>query len=210
MSPQASKTEALTAIILAAGKGTRLQTSEPIPKVVLTVAGQPMICWVVRACIGAGVQRCIVVVGYEADTVRQALADFDDIEYVEQVEQLGTGHATAQAGPLFEGRPITEVFVLAGDAPLIRPSTLEQLLDKHRSESAAATMATAVLEDPTGYGRIVRDERGYFDAIVEHKDCTDAQRLIGEINPSYYCFDSVKLFEALSQVSNDNNQSEYT
>jgi bifunctional UDP-N-acetylglucosamine pyrophosphorylase/glucosamine-1-phosphate N-acetyltransferase len=209
MDQQQTNTEAAAAIILAAGKGTRLKTTEPIPKVVLAVAGEPMICWVVRACRQAGVQRCIVVVGYEADTVRQALAEFDDIEFVEQKEQLGTGHATAQAAPLFEGQPTTDVFVLAGDAPLIRPSTLEQLLSKHRNESAAATMATAMLDDPSGYGRIVRDEQGEFEAIVEHKDCTDAQRKICEVNPSYYCFESIKLFDALSRVSNDNNQGEY-
>jgi len=204
-----AKPKQAEAIILAAGKGSRFDSGEPTPKVALSAAGKPMIRWVLDACREAGVSRCIVVVGYQGHIVRQELSDMTDVAFVEQPEQLGTGHAAQMAQPLFDDSHPTDVFVLAGDAPLVRPSTLTQLLSRHRSASASATVATAILEDPTGYGRIMRDDNGQFDAIVEHKDCTEQQRLVREINPSYYCFDSVELFNALSQVKNNNKQSEY-
>lgn len=193
-------------IILAAGKGTRM--GGDLPKVVHEVAGEPMVRWVVRACRAAGVGRCVLVVGYRQELVREAVADMADLEFVEQREQLGTGHAVRMARPLFEGA-LSDVFVLAGDGPLIRAHTLAQVLATHRRCGADATLATAILEDPTGYGRIVRDRSGRFAAIVEQKDATPDQLAIREVNPSYYCFRSDALFGALEQVRNDNQQGEY-
>jgi bifunctional UDP-N-acetylglucosamine pyrophosphorylase/glucosamine-1-phosphate N-acetyltransferase len=195
------------AILLAAGKGTRMRSE--LPKVVHAVCGKPMVWWVVRACKDAGVQRCVVVVGYEGQRVRDALAGEPGVEFVEQREQLGTGHAAKMASPLFASHGEVDVFVLAGDGPLIRGATLLELLRVHRRDRASATLATAVLPDPTGYGRVVRDATGGFHAIVEQKDATPAQLTLREVNPSYYCFKAGELFETLAQVRNDNKQGEY-
>ncbi len=201
------------AIILAAGKGKRM--GGDLPKVVHAVADRPLVEWVVRACQAAGVCRCIVVIGHRGEMVRQALSGLTGaasglaIEFAQQTEQLGTGHATRMAEPFFAGQPACDVFVLAGDAPLIRRQTLARLLEVHQRTHAAATLATAVLDDPTGYGRIIRNAAGQFSAIVEQKDCTPAQMAVQEINPSYYCFRSDKLFAALAGVRNHNAQQEY-
>lgn len=197
------------AIILAAGKGTRM--GGDWPKVCHQVAGRPMVCWVVDACLQAGVCRCVVVVGYKGEMVRSALAGYSDsqVAFVEQAEQLGTGHAARMAQPLLKDQPDLDLFVLAGDGPLIRPQTLTTLLEIHRSHQAAATLATATLENPAGYGRVVRDALGGFQAIVEQKDATAEQLAIREVNPSYYCFNSGLLFATLGQVKNQNRQGEY-
>lgn len=180
------------------------------PKVLYEVAGLPMVTWVVRACRMAGVSRCVIVVGYKGDDVRAALVDEPGCEFVEQTEQLGTGHAARMAAPLFEADEIGDTFVLAGDGPLIRAATLEKLLHAHREREADATLATAVIDDPMGYGRVIRDPHdGDFMAIVEQKDATPEQLAINEVNPSYYCFRSQALFAALARVSNDNQQGEY-
>ncbi len=197
------------AIVLAAGKGTRMGGDRP--KVAYPVAGHPMVWWVVNACRDASVERCVVVIGYRGQDVRQALADQDQAGcvFVEQHEQHGTGHATQMAQPLFEGQPPTDVFVLPGDGPLIRGETLSRVLSTHRASNAAATVTTAVLDDPTGYGRVLRHPDGSYQAIVEQKDATDQQRLVREINTGYYCFRSDLLFEALGKVRNANAQKEY-
>jgi bifunctional UDP-N-acetylglucosamine pyrophosphorylase/glucosamine-1-phosphate N-acetyltransferase len=195
------------AIILAAGKGTRMNSD--LPKVVHPVADKPMVWWVAEACRRAGVSRCVVVVGYRAGDVKRALADRDDCVFVEQTEQLGTGHAARMAAPLFVNDSSADVFVLAGDGPLIRDATLTRLLQAHRENGAAATLATAVLDDPSGYGRVVRHADGSFRQIVEQKDATPAQLAVREVNPSYYCFRSDLLFAALAEVKNTNSQREY-
>lgn len=197
----------IDAIIMAAGKGTRM--GGDLPKVVHEVAGKPMVYWVVKACQEAGAQRCILVVGYKSELVREALAGVDGVEFVEQTEQLGTAHAVQMAEPVFEGQPIGDVFVLAGDGPLIRAQTLSRLVEVHRRTNAAATLATSIIDDPTGYGRIVRGSDGHFDAIVEQKDATAEQIAIQEVNPSYYCFDGQKMFKAIDQVGASNAQGEY-
>ena len=202
-----ANTPAPQAILLAAGKGTRM--GGDLPKVLYPVCGRPMIEWVVRACRDAGADRCIVVIGYQGDKVRQALAGYDRVDFVEQTEQLGTAHAARMAEPLFVGQPETDVFVLAGDGPLIRSRTLSRLLELHRRTRAAATLATAVIDDPTGYGRIVRSNDGGFEGIVEQKDATPRQLEIREVNPSYYCFRSGALFQALGNVENTNRQGEF-
>lgn len=202
-----SQIENLSAIILAAGKGTRM--GGDLPKVIYEVADEPMVRWVVRACQGVGVKRCVVVIGHKGQMVRQALAGFEGVEFVEQSEQLGTGHAVKMAAPRFAGRPACEVFVLAGDGPLIRRQTLARLLEVHRRSHAAMTLATSVIDDPTGYGRILRDNEGGLERIVEQKDATPDERAIKEVNPSYYCFDSDTMFEAVDRLRADNEQKEY-
>ncbi len=203
------------AIILAAGKGKRMAGAtggpdgQPLPKVLYPVADHPMVWWVVKACQAAGVARCIIVIGYEGQQVVKALEGEPGCHFVEQTEQLGTGHATQMALPLFESQQPRDVFVLAGDGPLIRPQTLNQLLAVHREHEAAATLATAVLDDPTGYGRVLREPDGSLAAIVEHKDATPEQLACREVNPSYYLFRSDELFKTLAQVKPLNSQGEY-
>ena len=178
-------------------------------KVLFPVADRAMIQWVLDACQAAGARRNVVVVGHQAAAVRAELADRGNCAFVEQQERLGTGHAVQQAEELFRDRPDVDVLVLCGDGPLIRPQTLNALLTTHRSQKAAATLATSVIEEPAGYGRIIRDSAGRFQKIIEHKDADESQRRIHEINPSYYCFRAGELFEALSQVKNDNAKGEY-
>ncbi len=197
----------IQAVILAAGQGTRMKSD--LPKVLHPVADLPMVQWVVDACRKAGATRCIVVVGYKSELVREALADQPDIEFVEQTERLGTGHAAMMAEPLLTDEEDCDVLVLAGDMPLLKGSTLTQLIETHRTTGAIGSMATGELSDPTGYGRIVRDETGEFIGIVEHKDATEDQRAIREVNPSCYCYRSVRLFELLKALKTDNVQGEY-
>jgi bifunctional UDP-N-acetylglucosamine pyrophosphorylase / glucosamine-1-phosphate N-acetyltransferase len=209
MSPVPNQSESPTAIILAAGKGTRMKGD--LPKVVHPVGGRPMVCAVVDACIDAGCGRIIAVVGYKQELVRAALAGYPQVEYAVQDQQLGTGHAVlcAKAAALKPGATADDIFVLCGDGPLIRAATLKALLDRHRRTAAAATLATAIIDDPTGYGRIVRDSAGGFRAIVEHKNATPEQRTIREVNPSYYCFKAGELFQALDKVGRNPASGEY-
>ncbi|MBI1375453.1 MAG: NTP transferase domain-containing protein [Phycisphaera sp.] len=209
MSNESTNTRPLEAIILAAGKGTRMGSD--LAKVLHPVADRPMVDWVLDACEAVGCRRNVVVVGHQADAVRDALSDRATCVFVEQTEQLGTGHAVMVTEPAYPDAAsrATDVLVLCGDGPLIRTETLQTMLDTHRAAHAAATLATAVLDDPTGYGRIVRDDAGRFERIVEHKDATDAERAIHEVNPSYYCFDAAALFDTLSRVTNDNAKGEY-
>ncbi|MBI1190171.1 MAG: NTP transferase domain-containing protein [Tepidisphaera sp.] len=200
---------AVSAIILAAGKGTRMRSD--LPKVVFPVGGRPMVCAVVDACLASGVQRIVVIVGHKQELVRDALKDYD-VEYVTQDQQLGTGHAVMCAAQPFEPAKADQaspVLVLCGDGPLIREATIRQMLARHAETRAAATLATSIIDDPTGYGRIVRDGSGKFVAIVEHKNATDAQRQIREVNPSYYCFEVGSLFGALRRVTRNALTGEY-
>lgn len=202
------------AILLAAGRGTRMG-DEGRAKVLYEVAGRPMIQWVIKACQDAGVERCVVIVGYQGEEVQAACESMGGCEFAWQHEQNGTGHAALMAAPLFQNHENSddyddrEVFVLCGDGPLIRSATLTTLLNTHRTTQASATMATAVLDDPTGYGRVLRNSTGGFDRIVEQKDATPEQLAICEINPSYYCFGVKELFTTLGKVSNTNAQGEY-
>jgi len=203
----------LSAVILAAGQGTRMKSD--LPKVAHVVAGKPMVWWVARACVDAGCERVIVVVGYKQEIVRAIFRDDPlpvEVEFVEQGEQLGTGHAVVSAKAALSGEAKddgNEVLVLAGDGPLITAETLKGLRDAHRDSCAVASMATARIDDPTGYGRIIRDASGRFIKIVEQKNATDAQREINEINPSYYCFDVSHLFRVLETVERNELTGEY-
>jgi bifunctional UDP-N-acetylglucosamine pyrophosphorylase/glucosamine-1-phosphate N-acetyltransferase len=208
--------KSFAAIILAAGKGTRMQSD--LPKVAHEVAGEPMVRWVVRACAQSGCTRIVVVVGYQQNVVREALADIQSeiapatVEFAVQNEQLGTGHAVIEAEPCFEAErsePGHGVLVLAGDGPLIRADTLAQIRERQESTGAVATMATSRIDDPTGYGRIVRDAGGAFVGIVEQKNATPEQLKINEINPSYYLFDCKAMFDALKRVERNPVSGEY-
>ena len=197
----------LSAVILAAGKGTRMQSD--LPKVCHTVGDRPMVCAVVDACFEAGCDRVVAVVGYKHELVREALASYGDrVEFVMQDEQLGTGHAVKCAAPNFDADE-SDAFVLCGDGPLIRVETLTTLIETHRAASASATLATAVIDDPTGYGRVVRSPAGAFERIVEQKNATPAELEILEVNPSYYCFDARDLFAALDNVKRNDLTGEY-
>ncbi len=200
----------LDAIILAAGKGTRMESD--LPKVCHEVGGRSMVCAVVDACIDAGCDRVVVVVGYKQELVREALASYGDcVEFAVQHEQLGTGHAVMSAADAFpfDERARTDVFVLCGDGPLIRSSTLHTMLDLHRRTGAAATLATSTIDDPRGYGRIVRDCRGGFERIIEQKNASEKELDICEVNPSYYCMNARAMFEALKRVNRNELTGEY-
>lgn len=191
-------------IILAAGKGTRMKSD--LPKVLHPVCGLPMVELVGRALKQAGVERPIVVIGHGGEKVQEALGDGYD--YAWQREQLGTGHAAMMTRDLLAGKKGT-VIVLSGDAPLVQAETIATLLEDHEKSGAVCTVATAIVDDPTGYGRIVRDAFGLPTHIVEEKDATPAQKEIKEVNTSFYCFEIEALLEVLPRLSNTNAQREY-
>jgi len=193
------------AIILAAGISSRMNTE--VPKVLHEICGRPMLGYVLDACRQAGIEKIYAVVGFGAEQVKEQFSEAEDIVWVLQEEQKGTAHAVLCCkGHLgdFDG----ESFVLCGDGPLIRAETLKTLMEKHKDETAV-TLATAILDDPTGYGRIVRDTEGNIKGIVEHNDCTSEQLGICEVNPSYYLFNNKILFESLDKVRPDNVKKEY-
>jgi bifunctional UDP-N-acetylglucosamine pyrophosphorylase/glucosamine-1-phosphate N-acetyltransferase len=193
-------------ILLAAGVSSRMNTK--LPKVLHEVTGRPMLAYVLDACRSVGVDKIYVIVGFGADQVKDRFANASDIVWVPQVKQLGTAHAVMCCREHLENFD-GQTLVLCGDGPLIRAKTLQTLIEKHEAEHSAATLATAVLDDPTGYGRIVRDAYGNIQGIVEHSDCTPEQRAIREVNPSYYLFNNQALFKALSQVKPNNVKQEY-
>ena len=195
----------LHVVVLAAGKGTRMKSA--LPKVLHKAHGLPLIEHVFRAAAPLNPTSTVVVVGHQAEAVRQALGSRPGLHVAVQEPQLGTGHALLQAETALQGARGT-VVLLSGDVPLLRTSTLQQLVERHRQSGAAATVLTAVLEDATGYGRIVR-EGGRIAAIVEHKDATPAQREIREMNSGIYAFEIEPLFDALRQIGSSNAQGEY-
>lgn len=197
--------EELVAIVLAAGAGKRMNSG--LAKVLHPALGRPMLDHVLDAVAQAGVGRSIVIIGHQAEAVRRAVAG-RGVEFAVQAEQLGTGHAVQQAEPLLAGVPGTAL-VLCGDTPLLTPETLRDLLATHAQAGAAATVLSALVDDPTGYGRIVRDPRGAVRRIVEHKDATEAERQVREINSGLFAFSIRDLFAALRQVRADNAQGEY-
>ena len=196
-----------TAIIMAAGKGTRMQSD--LPKVLHPVCGRPMLAWVIDACRSAGCDRLILVVGHRDELVRQEFAHLNSrLDYVMQVPQLGTGHAVMvckDALAQVEG----PVLVVAGDGPLIRPQTLRELIQTHQASGAACTLATSILPQPGSYGRIVRGQDGELQGIVEALDATPEQKQVKEVNVSLYCFDAAALKGVLPRLTNNNAKGEY-
>lgn len=196
----------LASIVLAAGKGTRMKANKP--KVVFPLAGKPMINRVLETARKIDSDLITVVVGYKKDEVIATTEHNEKIKFVVQVEQNGTGHAvmvTEEQFKDFEG----DVFILCGDVPLLRHQTLEKMLDHHRENNAACTVLTAEMDDALRYGRIVRNEKGNVQCIVEFKDANAEERMITEINTGIYCFDAKSLFKALKNISNNNKQNEY-
>lgn len=191
------------AVILAAGKGTRMKSK--LPKVLHQAGGKSMVRRVADCAISAGAEEVITIVGFGGEEVRREIASVSQI--VEQKEQLGTGHAVQQCIPLLKDYS-GDVVVLSGDTPLLRKETLSAFIEKHQENGGAATVLTAVLSDPTGYGRIIR-RSGQVVGIVEQKDATEEQTPIKEINTGIYCFKSEKLIDALQSLKNENAQGEY-
>lgn len=192
------------AVVLAAGQGKRMKSK--LYKVLHPVCGKPMVGHVLDTVKATGCERSIVVVGHGAEAVKAYLGD--KAEYVLQEQQLGTGHAVKQAKDLLGSEEGTTI-VICGDTPLVTTETLNGLMALHEENKAAATVLTAVMDDPTGYGRIIRGEDGDVQKIVEQKDCTPQEAAVQEINTGTYCFDNAKLFAALEKVTNSNNQQEY-
>ncbi len=202
----------LSAILLAAGKATRMK-SERV-KVLHEICGRPMLSYVMDACREVGVAHLYVVIGHDRERVKETYTGATDITWVVQEEQKGTGHAVlvckeamGKNGDL--AAQGSDVFVLGGDGPLIRGSTLKALAEKHAATNAAVTLATSMLDDPTGYGRIVRDGGNNVVGIVEQNDATAEQRAIKEVNPTYWMFRTADLFESLALVKPNNKKGEY-
>ncbi len=179
-----------------------------LPKVLFPVLGRAMIHWVIDALEEVGVRRSIVVVGYRGESVREELAERNNISFVVQDQQLGTGHAVACCSDELQGES-GPVFILAGDSPLVQPGSLQKLLELFAQNKPSCLLGTLEKDDPEGLGRIIRNETGDFDAIVEQKDATELQRQVREVNMSTYLFDADRLKWALSQLTNDNAQKEY-
>lgn len=198
--------EGPVAIILAAGHGKRMKSDTA--KVLHQVCGRPMISYVVDAARAAGARSVVVVVGFAADQVRAALANEPDVHFVEQTRQLGTGDAVRVCRPLLEGYT-GPALVLVGDEPLLRAQPLQYLLERQQSEKVACLLGTAVVDDPTGFGRVVRDSAERFLRIVEQRDCTPEQATIREINPSCYVFQLPELWDAVERLDTMNAQGEY-
>jgi UDP-N-acetylglucosamine diphosphorylase/glucosamine-1-phosphate N-acetyltransferase len=199
------RAQGVAAIILAAGLGKRMHSD--LPKVLHAAAGRPLVEHVLDAVRATGVERVVVVIGHQAERVRAALAG-RTLEWAVQVPQLGTGHAVQQTASLFAGYD-GDVLVLCGDTPLLRARTLRQLIDTHRRSRAAATVLTATMADPTGYGRIVRGAGDEVLRIVEERDASPTEKAVREVNSGLYAFAAPDLFTALGRVGADNAQGEY-
>jgi UDP-N-acetylglucosamine pyrophosphorylase len=198
----------LAVVVMAAGKGTRMKNPD-MAKVMYPINNRPMIDYVVELALRMRSDRTVVIVGWQKDTVVAHLREkASTVRWVEQNPQLGTGHAVMQAEPALAGFD-GDVLVLSGDVPMLSYETANSLLEVHRSSDAAVTVLTVVLDDATGYGRILRNQDDYVVGIVEHKDASEAQRAIREINTGIYVFNKQRLFEGLQQVTPDNAQKEY-
>jgi bifunctional UDP-N-acetylglucosamine pyrophosphorylase/glucosamine-1-phosphate N-acetyltransferase len=203
----------LSAIVLAAGEGTRMRSNRPKP--LHHLCGRPMVLHVLDALAELSVGRVVVVVGHRGEWVTKTLIDRApvpiDLAFVEQVEQRGTGDAVAVGltGLLHDDGDEGDVVVLPGDTPLLRPATLAALVRVHRQNDAGATLLTAEIDEPTGYGRVVRGRDGMVAAVVEEADATQEQRAVHEVNTSIYCFRRSLLAPSLRRLSPSNAQGEY-
>lgn len=195
----------LAAIILAAGKGTRMKSS--LAKVLHPLRGRPMLTYPVAVAREVGAADIAVVVGHQALLIEEAVND-RDLAFVRQREQLGTGHAVLQARDHFRNFKGT-ILILCGDVPLLRASTVRELLARHRSGKAAVTVMTTLLEDPAAYGRVVKGPGDRILRIVEARDAREEEKKIREINTGIYCVEAPFLFEAVAAIDNNNAQKEY-
>ena len=192
--------------ILAAGRGTRMKSD--LPKVLHLVAGRSLVERVLDSCSLLNLEKQIVIIGYQGEKVKQALSHRQGIEFVEQKEQLGTGHAVQQLMPSLHGYE-GDLLVLNGDAPLLRPETLQKLVETHQSHKNAATLLTANLPNPQGYGRVFCSGDNVVSHIIEDRDCNVAQKQNRRVNAGIYCFNWQKLAESLPKLSTNNDQAEY-
>src|SRR6185295_1640937 len=199
----------LHVLVMAAGLGTRMKSN--LAKVLHKLDGRPLIAHVCSTAAGLKPNAIVVIVGHQAGDVQTAVEaelGATGARFALQAEQRGTGDAVLAAEDALANSDST-VLILSGDVPMVRAETLSNLLDKHNHDRSSCTILTIKLENPTGYGRIVRDEANNFLRITEHRDCSDEERKIREVNSGIYCFDSSKLFDALRQVRPANDQGEY-
>ncbi|MEL7512419.1 MAG: bifunctional UDP-N-acetylglucosamine diphosphorylase/glucosamine-1-phosphate N-acetyltransferase GlmU [Cyanobacteria bacterium J06554_3] len=196
----------LAIAILAAGKGTRMRSQ--LPKVLHRLSGLTLVENVIASTGLVNPTRKLAIVGYASDQVKTALASVPNLEFVEQTEQLGTGHAVQQVIPALEGFE-GNLLVLNGDVPLLKPETIEKMVTVHNENGNAATILTAQMDDPTGYGRVFCDDNLIVKEIIEHRDCTEAQRGNTRINAGIYCFNWAALMTILPHLKSDNDQQEY-
>lgn len=193
-----------SAVILAAGQGKRMNSE--ICKVMHKISGKPLACWVYTKLKDAGCENFVMVIGHKKEQVKDYFKD--SVNYAVQDKMLGTGHAVMMCKDYFKGDNTT-VMVLCGDTPLISKELIEGVIENHKKSGASATVVSAKVKNPTGYGRIIKDNDGNLLKIVEHKDATEEEKAVNEINSGMYCFESKDLFEALSKIKNDNAQGEY-
>jgi UDP-N-acetylglucosamine diphosphorylase/glucosamine-1-phosphate N-acetyltransferase len=193
------------ALILAAGKGTRMKSD--LAKVLHVLNGKPLLYYSLAAAKEAGAEKIVAVIGHQADKVREEFTDSGCI-FVEQNPQLGTGHAVLQAKDVLADYNGLTV-ILCGDVPLLKATTIKSLIDNHLTAKAVVSVLTTIPPPPYAYGRIVKDDQGNVLKIVEHKDATEDEKKIGEINTGIYCVDTQFLFSALGKVTNNNQQKEY-
>jgi bifunctional UDP-N-acetylglucosamine pyrophosphorylase/glucosamine-1-phosphate N-acetyltransferase len=192
--------------ILAAGKGTRMKSD--LPKVLHSLGGRSLVEQVLHSCSSLSASRQMVIIGYQGDRVQEALHSFGNLEFVPQTQQLGTGHAVQQLIPYLEDYE-GDLLILNGDVPLLRPQTLQQLLQTHQSHQNAATILTANLPNPQGYGRVFCNGDHLIKEIVEDRDCTPAQKQNRRINAGVYCFKWSELAKILPNLQSNNDQQEY-
>ena len=192
--------------ILAAGRGTRMKSD--LPKVCHTMGSLSLVERVLKSCLSLAPSRLLVIVGYQSERVKKSLEAYSNVEFVEQTEQLGTGHAVQQLLPHLDGFT-DDLLILNGDVPLLRPSTIKQLLETHQAHQNAATLLTAHLPNPQGYGRVFCDDGNLLNQIVEDRDCTPTQKQNCRINAGVYCFNWPQLAQALPKLEANNDQKEY-
>ena len=195
----------ISTVILAAGKGTRMKSD--LAKVLHPILERPMVNYVIDAAEEIGSEKVVLIVGHQREKVMESLSA-RAVEFAVQSPQLGTGHAVMQAAGFFEDYD-GDILVLSGDVPLLQAESLRRLVRDHQESGALATLLTTEMPDPTGYGRVIRDESGAVVRIVEEKDANASERAIKEINVGIYLFDAKELFATLPKVKNDNKQGEY-
>lgn len=205
MMEQKKEERDLLCLVLAAGKGTRMKSDQA--KVLHSLCGRPLLAYVVDAARRIGAARTVIIIGHQADQVRESVRG-GDLVFAEQREQLGTGHAVRVAGEHFRDWK-GPILILCGDVPLLKTETLELLLREHRASGATVTVLTTLLEDPGSYGRVIKGEDGAVLRIVEARDASEEERRVREINAGIYCVGGGFLAEAVGEIRNENAQKEY-